>query len=563
MLKERTTSMVSHAACIEAVGRICGSFRIDSLLPRLEACEEAMRDDGVVDVAVLGQFKAGKSSFLNSVIGKSVMPVGVLPATTVVTRIGYGAEDGATVLRGSGEAEAISLARLSEFVTEEGNPENGKNVRMVEAKVSSLKSFDGIRFVDTPGLGSLFTWNTSTSLEWLPRVGAAIVAVGIDRPLAEQDISLIEQLRGHTPDVVILLTKADLVSEPQREEVAAFVRRQVGKRAGKDLPVFPFSIRQGFARLREPVEQYLLREVAGRRGEKHGEIVRHKVRMLLSACGEYLRLAQCAAEAEGEARGMLREALSMERVGMDLAGREIELLRRDLKSRLRSAAEERYRSFRAEVAGRLRSSLGEILPSWEGNLARASEGFREWLGDSLAKELERLVPAGEDRLAPLLDEALRSFSRTARAFQDRLSGHVRQALGASFSGVEFHAEVARPARPDVKVGRMFDIPLDLFWFLVPMAVFGPFIRTHYFRRIPWEVEKNLSRLAAQWAEAADRSIDRLCRETMDFMRDELETIEGLVSGPEGRLGEIRKAFGELASLESGLLDAPESPGQQV
>src|SRR5512134_1200960 len=75
---------------VERVAAVCRDFGVGSLSPQVEACRELLRGGGVVDVAVLGQFKAGKSSFLNALIGGSVVPVDVLPSTAVVTRIGYG-----------------------------------------------------------------------------------------------------------------------------------------------------------------------------------------------------------------------------------------------------------------------------------------------------------------------------------------------------------------------------------------------------------------------------------------------------------------------------------------
>ncbi|HJX16547.1 MAG TPA: dynamin family protein, partial [Candidatus Deferrimicrobiaceae bacterium] len=73
---------------LDAIQGICVQFRIDSLAPQVAATSETLRSGGVVDIAVLGQFKAGKSSFLNCLIGREAMPVDVLPATAVVTRIG-------------------------------------------------------------------------------------------------------------------------------------------------------------------------------------------------------------------------------------------------------------------------------------------------------------------------------------------------------------------------------------------------------------------------------------------------------------------------------------------
>src|SRR5512134_2145299 len=88
-----TDASDSRRAVISRLERLCREFRIDSLLPQLHAGEEVLRDHGVVDVAVLGRFKTGKSSFLNALIGRNALPVNVLPATAVITRIAHGAEE--------------------------------------------------------------------------------------------------------------------------------------------------------------------------------------------------------------------------------------------------------------------------------------------------------------------------------------------------------------------------------------------------------------------------------------------------------------------------------------
>ncbi|MBP2678272.1 MAG: hypothetical protein H6Q82_1337, partial [Deltaproteobacteria bacterium] len=80
------------------------------------------------------------------------------------------------------------------------------------------------------------------------------------------------------------------------------------------------------------------------------------------------------------------------------------------------------------------------------------------------------------------------------------------------------------------------------------------VHRHFLRRIPWEVEKNLSRVSAQWADAVGDSIDGLFRDATEFLDREVGTIEGLVGDAEaGNRGEeIRAALAELAAVESGL-----------
>ena len=542
---------VSPKTRLDAIGDICEEFRIDSLAPQVAAASETLRSGGVVDIAVLGQFKAGKSSFLNCLIGREAMPVDVLPATAVVTRIGFGPADRAVVHRKGGGDEEIPVDRLAEFVTEQRNPGNEKKVLIVEVSLSSLAEFPGVRFVDTPGLGSIFAHNTIVSLEWLPRVGGALLAMSVNHPFSGEDRKLLEEVSRYTPEAAILLTKADLVSESQLDAVVEFIRRQVAHHTGRELPILPYSVMPGYETFRELAREYLLRRVVDRRGEKFDEIVNHKIRSLAAGCRGYLRLSLAAAAVDEQARSDLKEVLMREHRVLGSVRSEISLFSRDLKSRVRTAAGERFHSYQGKVAGRLSSALPERMESWKGNLAKTTRQFQEWLAASLEEELAEVSAPGGDQLSGFLFQARTSFARTVRAFQDRLAKEIERALGLSFEGANFHAEVAEPSRPDVRTGRTFDTGVELLWFLIPMGIFRPLVRRHFLRRIPWEVEKNLSRLAAQWADAVNASIDGLARQSMAFLANELATLEGLVGNASDRRPEIQKALDLLDSLEAG------------
>jgi hypothetical protein len=81
-----------------------------------------------------------------------------------------------------------------------------------------------------------------------------------------------------------------------------------------------------------------------------------------------------------------------------------------------------------------------------------------------------------------------------------------------------------------------------------MGILGPLFDRHFLRLIPWETEKNLSRLANQWAEAANACIDELVSQALDFMRKELATLESLMATTEDRRADIQEALKTLDSL---------------
>lgn len=541
---------LTHAVeCVEAIRR---TFGVESLAPQLAACEELLGGGGVVDVAVLGQFKAGKSSFLNGLIGGAVVPVDVLPSTAVVTRIGHGPMERAVVHRLSGEALEIPISRLAEFVTERGNPANEKRVAVVDVELPSLAPYEGVRFVDTPGLGSVFAHNTRVSRDWMPRVGAALVAVSVNHPLSEDDLLLLNDVSLHTPEAAILLTKADLVSGEELASVIEFTRSQATSRTGKEWRVLPVSNRPGFEGMREEVAEYLRNRIAGRREEAFGEIAGHKIHALVAGCREYLLLAERAAGAADAARSDLVEALARERRGFGSVKGEIRLLCNHLQAEVRTAADERFHAYHREVTGRLAETLREAMAGWKGHLGRVTREFEGWLADAMMEEMGAVSLHGEGHLAGFLFRAQASVERSVRAFVDRLAREIERALGIRFEGARFDPQVEEPAHPDVRLSPTFDTYFELIWFLIPMPIFRPLVRRHFLRRVPWEVEKNLSRVAAQWADAMGASIDGLFRDATEFLGREIETIAGLVGEADAgnRLEEIRAALAELSAVES-------------
>jgi hypothetical protein len=77
---------------LDALADLVERFGLAPLRPALRACQALSAGELSLDVAVLGQFKAGKSSLLNAVLGEPVFPVGAVPVTAVITRAAAGPE---------------------------------------------------------------------------------------------------------------------------------------------------------------------------------------------------------------------------------------------------------------------------------------------------------------------------------------------------------------------------------------------------------------------------------------------------------------------------------------
>jgi len=119
---------------------------------------------------------------------------------------------------------------LKEYVTEEFNPENKKSVEGAEVFVPSPLLFSGMCFVDTPGLGSVFTGNTATTQAFIPHIDAALVVVGADPPIAGEELALVEAVGKQVPDLILVINKADRTTDQERAAAAKFTREILGSR---------------------------------------------------------------------------------------------------------------------------------------------------------------------------------------------------------------------------------------------------------------------------------------------------------------------------------------------
>jgi GTP-binding protein EngB required for normal cell division len=196
-----------------------------------EARELAARvSEGRFYVACIGQFKRGKSTLLNALVGHAVLPTGFVPITAVATVIRFGDELHARVRMREGSWRDVAMSDLKEYVTEELNPENKKAVDGAEVFVPSPLLSSGMCFVDTPGLGSVFTGNTATTQAFIPHIDAALVVVGADPPIAGEELALVESIGTQVQDLILVINKADRTSGPERAAANKFTREVLEKR---------------------------------------------------------------------------------------------------------------------------------------------------------------------------------------------------------------------------------------------------------------------------------------------------------------------------------------------
>lgn len=418
---------------LETLARIAAELGLGRIRAEAEALAARVAE-GRFYLACVGQFKRGKSTLLNALIGEAVLPTGVTPVTAIPTIIRYGTPPSARVLFAHGEERTITLPEVQDFVTEERNPGNARQVEAVEVEIASPLLRSGICLVDTPGLGSVFEVATDATHAFLPQTDAALLVVGADPPVSADEAALAATVAREVPDVIVVLTKADRVDDLEREEAVRFTERVLAERLGR--PVGPVLQVSAAERLNTgPTRDWhrlveTLNDLAARSGHR-------LVRSAQQRGGQRLA-TQLLARVEEQLR-LLASPVEEIRRRLDLlhgSARRIEERLFYLRSmfsaeqeRLAEVFQSRRNRFLEQAAPaaleRIEEGI-ERLPGRFGLRRRAADLAREVAGDIVEPWL-----AQEERVAEeMYREVADRFVQMAQQFLEELSSSGETGLGA-------------------------------------------------------------------------------------------------------------------------------------
>jgi small GTP-binding protein len=164
-------------------------------------------------LVVVGEFNAGKSAFINALIGAEVMPEGVTPTTSVINLLRYGPEPAVTM-----QEDGIILREYpAEFL-------------------------DEITVVDTPGTNAIIREHEQLTQQFVPRSDIVLFVTSADRPFTESEREFMASIRDWGKKIVVIINKVDLLrGEAAVAEVTAFVTDSIERLLGFTPDVFPVS----------------------------------------------------------------------------------------------------------------------------------------------------------------------------------------------------------------------------------------------------------------------------------------------------------------------------------
>jgi len=382
-------------------------------------------DSARLRVLVAGEAKRGKSTLVNALLGRDVLPTGVVPLTAVPTTVTLASSaETVEVEFTDGRRDSLPLAALPDFATERGNPGNCRNVASLRVRLDAAILARGVEIVDMPGTGSVHAHNTAAADAALPSMDAAIFVLTADPPVSATERELLRRVSTLSVALFVVLNKADYLDDVSLAEAHAFTRQivaEVTARSGER--VYPLSARRalaaggdaGFAAFAADFAAYL---EAGRVAGLAASVSRHARRFGQQLLDE-VALAQRAARLAGdEAAGQIAafsaqlDAVASHRT--DAEDRATAQSKR-LLAALNEDAGQASDQLSADVTGKLTALLDGGLAGTSpahlerlgraqltGLVAAAAEGWRQ----HQARRLEAGLREIDERLAAELDADL-------------------------------------------------------------------------------------------------------------------------------------------------------------
>ncbi len=177
-------------------------------------------------VVIIGEFNAGKSTFVNALLGEDVLPTGITPTTEMIE-----------LIRHSPTANLKPITR-DESIREWSHPNTGG---------------DGVAIVDTPGTGSVFQRHEKVAKDFLHRSDLVIFLLSAKRAFAETERLYMEMAKNFGKKMILVVNQIDLLQPNEQAQVRRFIEQQVKEYLGISPLIFMVSAKQALAHAKNPI----------------------------------------------------------------------------------------------------------------------------------------------------------------------------------------------------------------------------------------------------------------------------------------------------------------------
>lgn len=406
---------------LQELSEVAQGLGAKSLKERVERELVRKLEEDRFHLVVVGEFNHGKSSFVNALLGETVLPVGVTPTTAAIHHLKHADVPEATVVYQSGRRETIAFSDTKRFAVGGGTSVDEVDYLEVGYPAPLLK--ERILLVDTPGVNDLSLQRADITYSYIPRADAVLFLLDAGQILKESERQFLQDklLKASRDKIVFVITKWDILNDDEKKEALAYARTQLANLV-KDPVVFPISAEtalQGGGMEKSGMPE-LLNHLTTFLAEERGRI------LLDNALGEGLNVSNLLHRGlDARRRGLAMKTEELERrikmLEEDLAGQAGTIEQRRIKIReeisgikvgaqkdLDKFVEDTIRQLPDVIDSAKKEDLRKFLPAF------LQDTFKQW-AELEAKEIGgKLEDLTEKTIALIKDDANEATKRVAQ-----------------------------------------------------------------------------------------------------------------------------------------------------
>lgn len=221
--------MAEVNTALTQMSKLCGQLELEESRKAIEASRHKLTSHKF-SVGIMGEFKRGKSTVINALLGREIMPADILPCSATMNRVTYDLQPHAQVIKNDGSVLEIPVDEIADYVTKT-NDENAKRAEMVdEAIVYYPCQFcqNGVDIVDTPGLNDDERMD-KISEEIIPKLDAVIMVIVPGAPFSKSEAEFVRNklMGSDLGRLIFLVNKIDTIRPKDRERAVEDIKKRI------------------------------------------------------------------------------------------------------------------------------------------------------------------------------------------------------------------------------------------------------------------------------------------------------------------------------------------------
>lgn len=214
---------------LDQIAGVCEALNLEETKKAVLSTAEHLRNN-IFSVGVVGEFKRGKSTVINALLGQDILPRDIKPCSASLNRVTYDMKPHAEIIFKNGEKKEVPVDEIDNYVTKLTEKSRQLSATVQEARLYYPCAYcrNGVEIIDTPGLNDDDNM-TSITFSVLPQLDASIMVISPLSPFSQYEEEFLRSrlLTSDLGRVMFVINMMDLIDEEDREKSIEYLRERI------------------------------------------------------------------------------------------------------------------------------------------------------------------------------------------------------------------------------------------------------------------------------------------------------------------------------------------------